>query len=203
MTNLKLQGGGEVLLTTSTSDGENYVATIEDGATNVSKLESDVVGWNIEVESNFCRIDPQRMLILGYNAAARKAPYDDFDRPRRVKFPDKRYLTDHARRYRYVMKMLGESNEEKRKPSNIPIALPGINLPTDYDFIRAGSRGRRYGNAEEQHEIYFRDTDDDSKRLSKKGKMIFKSTGGPKGETLNATLFIYKLENGKQYTRVD
>ena len=146
------------------------VAHIDEGAIDVSKLESDVVGWNIEVESNFCRIDPQRMLILGYNAVSSdgQSPYNDVDRPRRIKFPDKRFLSNHSRRYRYVMKMLGESNDEQRNASNIPVALPGIKLAGDHEFIRAGSRGRKYGGNDEQHEIYFRNTNNSNSRSTKR-----------------------------------
>ena len=86
------------------------------GAKHVSQLEQDVVAWNIELESNFCYIDPQRLLILGYNATYgdNSAYKNETTRIRNRRFPSRRYLSDHARRYRHVMKMLGEDQSIQR-----------------------------------------------------------------------------------------
>jgi len=46
--------------------------------------------------------------------------------------------------------------------------LPGIKLAGDHEFIRAGSRGRKYGGNDEQHEIYFRNTNNSNSRSTKR-----------------------------------
>ena len=54
-----------------------------------------------------------------------------------------RYLSDHARRYRHVMKMLGEEQSIHRD-LNSPekYELEEKTFSTDYAYIRAGSRGK-------------------------------------------------------------
>ena len=116
LTNVKLHSNGSVLLTTSNADGSNRISFLSEGTTlfklslrksynlqavnyspikganNISQLEQDVVAWNIELESNFCYIDPQRLLILGYNATYgdNSAYKNDTIRIRNRRFPSRR-----------------------------------------------------------------------------------------------------------------
>jgi len=164
-------------------------------------LEQDVVAWNIELESNFCYIDPQRLLILGYNATYgdNSAYKNDTIRIRNRRFPSRRYLSDHARRYRHVMKMLGEEQSVHRD-LNSPekFELEEKSFPTDYAFIRAGSRGKELtvSDKSDQYAKFFTvgakqilmpDEDEDvlvgkQKYLTTEGKLLFKPSGGPAGQ---------------------
>ena len=35
-----------------------------EGCDEITKLEDDLVGWNIELETDFCEIDPQEVDII-------------------------------------------------------------------------------------------------------------------------------------------
>ena len=66
LSNVKINNRA-ILLTTSNPDGTHLVSQIEDGGTDVLTMDQDVIGWNIDMETKFCHIDPHRFFFLAHD----------------------------------------------------------------------------------------------------------------------------------------
>ena len=179
LSNVKLNNR-EILLTTSNPDGTHLVSLINDGGTDVFTMDQDVIGWNIDMETSFCRIDPHRIFFLAFNDDY-KMEHDERKAARLRRFPTPPYLAEHGKRIKRMMKMLGPESDALLERSILTPPEP-ISLPTDYNMTRSGCRGRRVSpNLDDQLDKFF-GVYDSVKLLTPAGKLMFYSSGGPRGQ---------------------
>jgi len=80
------------------------------------------------------------MMILGYRAVYDESEITDAH----PKYKRRTGLEAQARRWKFVMRLLGDHEAEKYDPKFPKVGDPPISQPTDYQYNRAGSRGERF-----------------------------------------------------------
>lgn len=105
------------------------------GCSNLVDFEDKIVAWNIETEARFCSLDSKRMMILGYRAI-----YDEVElKSDTAKWSEDRLTVGaHVRRWKFVMKFLGDQEDAKFEPKFPRTSDPIVTTPSDYTFLRAG-----------------------------------------------------------------
>ena len=184
LSNVKLEKNGTVILTSLQKNGGSFVKYILQGCANYLDFEDKIVAWNIETEAQFCALDAKRMMILGYRAIFEESETKDEDEKWRL---GRTSLRAQARRWKFVMKLLGDHGSEHYSPTFPKQGDPYISEPTDYEYVRAGSRGKRFDDFGDHYDLFFNDT---QKTLTEKGKKLFWGSGGPAGSFIQRSFKV-------------